>query len=146
MYLLKKSFSNRYGYLVLAIVLHIIGLFLIGARYVVKSLNTEMAHTTKELGFVRAIYGNIMVGDKAFEFYNDTEVARLRSNSLGMKSLMWLPMSTSVVVHPRFEINAKQNGRFRLPVEKWITLEIQKEFPRESLRKHKLHRCSQTRL
>ena len=41
----------------------------------VKSLNTEMAHTTKGTWFREGpIYGNIMVGDKAFEFYNDTKL------------------------------------------------------------------------
>ena len=41
----------------------------------VKSLNTKMAHTTKGTWFREGpIYGNIMVGDKAFEFYNDTKL------------------------------------------------------------------------
>ena len=41
----------------------------------VKSLNTEMAHTTKGTWFREGpIYGNIMVGNKAFEFYNDTKL------------------------------------------------------------------------
>ena len=41
----------------------------------VKSLNTEMAHTSKGTWFREGpIYGNIMVGDKAFEFYNDTKL------------------------------------------------------------------------
>ena len=54
----------------------------------VKSLNTEMAHTTKGTWFREGpIYGNIMVGDKAFEFYNDTK-CKTTFKFLGMKSLM----------------------------------------------------------
>ena len=54
----------------------------------VKSLNTEMAHTTKGTWFRGGpIYGNIMVGDKAFEFYNDTKLQDY-VQFLRMKSLM----------------------------------------------------------
>ena len=66
----------------------------------VKSLNTEMAHTTKGTWFREGpIYGNIMVGDKAFEFYNDTklqdyvqipwdEVTSVVSSSHALKSVL----------------------------------------------------------
>ncbi len=96
----------------------------------VKSLNTEMAHTTKGTWFREGpIYGNIMVGDKAFEFYVqipwDEVTYVIADVYFGGKFI------------PRFEIRTKQNGRFRFASRKSrITLkEIQKRIPRESLRK-----------
>ena len=41
----------------------------------VQSLNTKMDITSKGTWFREGpIYGNIMVGDQAFEFYNDTKL------------------------------------------------------------------------
>ena len=41
----------------------------------VQSLNTKMDMTSKGTWFREGpIYGNIMVGDQAFEFYNDTKL------------------------------------------------------------------------
>ena len=96
----------------------------------VKSLNTEMAHTSKGTWFREGpIYGNIMVGDKAFEFYNDTK----------LQDYIQIPWDevTYVIADVYFEIRTKQNGRFRFASRKSrITLkEIQKRIPRESLRK-----------
>ena len=54
----------------------------------VKSLNTEMAHTTKGTWFREGpIYGNIMVGDKASNF-TMIRSCKTTFKSLGMKSLM----------------------------------------------------------
>ena len=73
---------------------------------------------------------------RPFEFYNDTK----------LQDYVQIPWDeiTYVIADVyggkfiRFEIRTKQNGRFRFASrKKRITLkEIQKEFPRESLRKH----------
>lgn len=104
----------------------------------VKSLNTEMAHTSKGTWFREGpIYGNIMVGDKAFEFYNDTK----------LQDYVQIPWDeiTYVIADvyfggryiPRFEIRTRKNGRFRFSSRQGrLTLKaIQKRIPRESLRK-----------
>jgi hypothetical protein len=42
----------------------------------IQSLNTKVDHTSKATSFHGlADYGNVMVGDKAFEFYNEKNVA-----------------------------------------------------------------------
>ena len=95
----------------------------------VKSLNTEMAHTTKGTWFREGpIYGNIMVGDKLQDYVQipwDEITYVIADVYFGGKFI------------PRFEIRTKQNGRFRFASRKSrITLkEIQKRIPRESLRK-----------
>lgn len=104
----------------------------------VKSLNTEMAHTTKGTWFREGpIYGNIMVGDKAFEFYNDTKLQ-------DYVQIPWdeityvIAMSTSVVnsSHALKSELSKMDVSVLPSRKSRITLkEIQKRIPRESLRK-----------
>ena len=104
----------------------------------VKSLNTEMAHTTKGTWFREGpIYGNIMVGDKAFEFYNDTKLQDYVQIPWDEITYVIADVYFGGKFIPRFEIRTKQNGRFRFASRKSrITLkEIQKRIPRESLRK-----------
>ena len=104
----------------------------------VKSLNTEMAHTTKGTWFREGpIYGNIMVGDKAFEFYNDTKLQDYGQIPWDEITYVIADVYFGGKFIPRFEIRTKQNGRFRFASRKSrITLkEIQKRIPRESLRK-----------
>ena len=104
----------------------------------VKSLNTEMAHTTKGTWFREGpIYGNIMVGDKAFEFYNDTKLQDYIQIPWDEVTYVIADVYFGGKFIPRFEIRTKQNGRFRFASRKSrITLkEIQKRIPRESLRK-----------
>ena len=41
----------------------------------VKSLNTKVDFTIKAISYLKlSNYGNIMVGDKAFEFYNESNI------------------------------------------------------------------------
>ncbi len=104
----------------------------------VTSLNTTRDLTTKGTWFREGpISGNIMVGDEAFEFYNDTK----------LQDYIQIPWDeiTYVIADiyfggrfiPRFEIRTKQDGRFRFASRKSReTLKaIQKRIPRESLRK-----------
>lgn len=104
----------------------------------VESLNTVMDHTSKGTWFRNGpIYGNVMVGDKAFEFYNDTK----------LQDYIQIPWTevTYVVADvyfggryiPRFEIRTKQDGTLRFATRKSRdTLKaIQKRIPRERLRK-----------
>ena len=94
----------------------------------VKSLNTEMAHTTKGTWFREGpIYGNIMVGDKAFEYYNDTKLQDYVQIPWDEITYVIADVYFGGKFIPRFEIRTKQNGRFRFA--------IQKRIPRESLRK-----------
>lgn len=79
----------------------------------VQSLNTKVDLTIKAtsyLGF--ASYGKVMVGDKAFEFYNDRNVSDYiqipwQEISYVMASVMfkgkWIP---------RFAVVTKENGKF----------------------------------
>ena len=104
----------------------------------VKSLNTQMELHNKATWFREGpIYGKIMVGDQAFEFYNDTK----------LQDYIQIPWDeiTYVIADvyfggrhiPRFEIRTKQNGIFRFASRNSrATLKaIQKHIPRESLRK-----------
>lgn len=104
----------------------------------VQSLNTQMDHHTKGTWFREGpIYGNLMVGDHAFEFYNDTK----------LQDYIQIPWDeiTYVIADvyfggryiPRFEIRTKQNGNFRFSSrQSRLTLKaIQKRIPRENLRK-----------
>lgn len=104
----------------------------------VQSLNTQMDHHAKGTWFREGpIYGNLMVGDRAFEFYNDTK----------LQDYIQIPWEeiTYVIADvyfkgryiPRFEIRTKKNGSFRFSSRKSrITLKaIQQRIPRERLRK-----------
>ena len=83
------------------------------------------------------IYGNIMVGDKAFEFYNDTKLQ-------DYIQIPWTEINYVIVdiyfggrYIPRFEIRTKHNGNLRFSSRKSreTIKAIQKRIPRESLRK-----------
>lgn len=105
----------------------------------VKSLNTEMAHTTKGTWFREGpIYGNIMVGDKAFEFYNDTKLQDYVQIPWDEITYVIADIYFGGKFIPRFEIRTKQNGRFRFASRKSrITLKkIQKEFLEKVYEKH----------
>ena len=94
----------------------------------VKSLNTEMAHTTKGTWFREGpIYGNIMVGDKAFEFYNDTKLQDYVQIPWDEITYVIADVYFGGKFIPRFEIRTKQNGRFRFASRKSrITLIIKR--------------------
>lgn len=104
----------------------------------VQSLNTKMDITSKGTWFREGpIYGNIMVGDQAFEFYNDTK----------LRDYIQIPWTEVIYVIvdiyfggryiPRFEIRTKHNGNLRFSSRKSreTIKAIQKRIPRESLRR-----------
>lgn len=104
----------------------------------VKSLNTEMDLSAKGTWFREGpIYGNLMVGDKAFEFYNDTKLQDYIQIPWDEVTYVIADVYFGGHYIPRFEIRTKQNGRFRFASRNSrITLKaIQKRIPRESLRK-----------
>lgn len=79
----------------------------------VKSLNTKVDFTIKAISYLKlSNYGNIMVGDKAFEFYNESNI----------KNYIQIPWEEvdSVVASvmfkgkwiPRFAVVTKKNGNF----------------------------------
>ena len=75
----------------------------------VKSLNTEMAHTTKGTWFREGpIYGNIMVGNKAFEFYNDTKLQDYVQIPWDEITYVIADVYFGGKFIPRFEIRTKQ--------------------------------------
>lgn len=104
----------------------------------VQSLNSKMDMTSKGTWFREGpIYGNIMVGDKAFEFYNDTKLQ-------DYIQIPWTEINYVIVdiyfggrYIPRFEIRTKHNGNLRFSSRKSreTIKAIQKRIPRESLRK-----------
>lgn len=79
----------------------------------VQSLNTKVDLTIKATSYLGlANYGNIMVGDKAFEFYNDKNIRDYiqipwEEVDYVMASVMfkgkWIP---------RFAVVTKKNGKF----------------------------------
>ena len=104
----------------------------------VKSLNTEMAPTTKGTWFREGpIYGNIMVGDKAFEFYNDTKLQDYVQIPWDEITYVIADVYFGGKFIPRFEIRTKQMDVSVLPVEKKPNNfeRNSKRIPRESLRK-----------
>lgn len=79
----------------------------------VKSRNTKVDLTTNATWFRgMATYGKVMVGDKAFEFYNDRNLS-------DYVQIPWAEITYVVAdVHfrgryiPRFEIRTRANGTF----------------------------------
>lgn len=104
----------------------------------VKSLNTIRELTDKGTWYRNGpFYGNVMVGDYAFEFYNETKLQ-------DYIQIPWDEITYVVVDYyfggkyiPRFEIRTKKNGKFRFSTRNSrATLKaIQKHLPRESMRK-----------
>ncbi len=79
----------------------------------VKSLNTKIDLTIPATSYLgMSNYGKVMIGDKAFEFYNDRNVN-------DYIQIPWEEVNfvvASVILHgkwiPRFQIQTKQNGNF----------------------------------
>ncbi|MCX8602345.1 MULTISPECIES: DUF956 family protein [unclassified Gilliamella] len=79
----------------------------------VQSLNTKIDLTTKGTTFVGTTeYGNIMIGDKAFEFYHQRD--RRKYIQIPWQEIDFV--SASVLFGgkwiPRYQIHTKQNGTF----------------------------------
>ena len=102
------------------------------------SLNTKMDMSCKGTWYRNGpFYGNIMVGDNAFEFYNETK----------LQDYIQIPWDeiTYVVADvyfggkyiPRFEIRTKRNGKSRFSARnsRQTLRAIKARIPRESLRK-----------
>ena len=104
----------------------------------VQSLNTQMDHHAKGIWFREGpIYGNLMVGDQAFEFYNDTKLQDYVQIPWDEITYVIADVYFGGCYIPRFEIRTRKNGRFRFSSRQGrLTLKaIQKRIPRESLRK-----------
>ena len=76
------------------------------------SLNTEVTYTTKATSYLRlSSYGNVMIGNNAFEFYNE-------KNPNDFIQIPWNEIdhiSASVIFNKwisRFAIFTKHNGHF----------------------------------
>ena len=104
----------------------------------VKSLNTKMDMSCKGTWYRNGpFYGNIMVGDNAFEFYNETK----------LQDYIQIPWDeiTYVVADvyfggkyiPRFEIRTKSNGKFIFAARdpKKVLRAIRKYVPADHMRK-----------
>lgn len=104
----------------------------------VKSLNTKMDLTNKATWYREGpFYGNIMVGDKAFEFYNETKLNDYIQIPWDEITYVVVDMYFNGMYIPRFEIRTKNNGKFRFSArDNRSTLRaIKTHIPRESLRK-----------
>lgn len=104
----------------------------------VKSLNTKMDLTNKATWYREGpFYGNIMVGDKAFEFYNETKLNDYIQIPWDEITYVVVDMYFNGMYIPRFEIRTKNNGKFRFSArDNRSTLRaIKAHIPRESLRK-----------
>lgn len=104
----------------------------------VNSLNTTVDYTIKGTWFREGpIYGNILIGDQSFEFYNDTKLYDYIQIPWTEVTFVIADVYFGGKFIPRFEIRTKQNGRFRFSSRNSRnTLKIiQRRIPREKLRK-----------
>lgn len=104
----------------------------------VNSLNTTVDYTIKGTWFREGpIYGNILIGDQSFEFYNDTKLYDYIQIPWTEVTFVIADVYFGGKYIPRFEIRTKQNGRFRFSSRNSRnTLKIiQRRIPREKLRK-----------
>ena len=104
----------------------------------VNSLNTTVDYTIKGTWFREGpIYGNILIGDQSFEFYNDTKLHDYIQIPWTEVTFVIADVYFGGKYIPRFEIRTKQNGRFRFSSSNSRnTLKIiQRRIPREKLRK-----------
>ena len=104
----------------------------------VNSLNTTVDYTIKGTWFREGpIYGNILIGDQSFEFYNDTKLYDYIQIPWTEVTFVIADVYFGGKYIPRFEIRTKQNGRFRFSSRNSRnTLKIiQRKIPREKLRK-----------
>lgn len=104
----------------------------------VNSLNTTVDYTIKGTWFREGpIYGNILIGDQSFEFYNDTKLYDYIQIPWTEVTFIIADVYFGGKYIPRFEIRTKQNGRFRFSSRNSRnTLKIiQRRIPREKLRK-----------
>lgn len=78
-----------------------------------QSLNTKVDLTVKATWFRSlAIYGQAMVGDKAFEFYNDKNVEDYVQIPWNEVAMVVADVRFGGKWIPRFEIRTKRNGKF----------------------------------
>ena len=104
----------------------------------VNSLNTTVDYTIKGTWFREGpIYGNILIGDQSFGFYNDTKLHDYIQIPWTEVTFVIADVYFGGKYIPRFEIRTKQNGRFRFSSRNSRnTLKIiQRRIPREKLRK-----------
>ena len=104
----------------------------------VNSLYTTVDYTIKGTWFREGpIYGNILIGDQSFEFYNDTKLHDYIQIPWAEVTFVIADVYFGGKYIPRFEIRTKQNGRFRFSSRNSRnTLKIiQRRIPREKLRK-----------
>ena len=104
----------------------------------VNSLHTTVDYTIKGTWFREGpIYGNILIGDQSFEFYNDTKLHDYIQIPWTEVTFVIADVYFGGKYIPRFEIRTKQNGRFRFSSRNSRnTLKIiQRRIPREKLRK-----------
>lgn len=104
----------------------------------VNSLNTTVDYTIKGTWFREGpIYGNILIGDQSFEFYNDTKLHDYIQIPWTEVTFVIADVYFGGKYIPRFEIRTKENGRFRFSSRNSRnTLKIiQRRIPREKLRK-----------
>ncbi|MEE5987832.1 DUF956 family protein [Ligilactobacillus equi] len=104
----------------------------------VQSLNTTRELTDKGTWYKNGpFYGHVMVGDCAFEFYNDTKLQDYIQIPWDEIAYVVADVYFGGKYIPRFEIRTKNNGTFRFSTRNSrATLKaIQAHIPRESLRK-----------
>ena len=104
----------------------------------VNSLNTTVDYTIKGTWFREGpIYGNILIGDQSFEFYNDTKLHDYIQIPWTEVTFVIADVYFGGKYIPRFEIRTKQNGRFRFSSRnsRYTLKIIQRRIPREKLRK-----------
>ena len=79
----------------------------------VQSLNTKVYLTIKATSYLGlATYGKVMVGDKAFEFYNEKNIRDYIQIPWEEVSCVMASVMFKGKCIPRFAIKTKQNGNF----------------------------------
>ena len=80
----------------------------------VQSLNTKVDLTVNATSFMGlANYGKIMVGDKAFEFYDDQDVRKYIQIPWEEVEFVMATVLFKGKWIPRFAVQTKKNGRYQ---------------------------------
>ena len=104
----------------------------------VQSLNTKVDLTVNATSFMGlANYGKIMVGDKAFEFYDDQDVRKYIQIPWEEVEFVMATVLFKGKWIPRFAVQTKKNGRYQFAAKnpKKVLRAIQDRIGKKKMRR-----------
>lgn len=104
----------------------------------VQSLNTKVELTVDATSFMGlANYGKIMVGDKAFEFYDDQDVRKYIQIPWEEVEFVMATVLFKGKWIPRFAVQTKKNGRYQFAAKnpKKVLRAIQNHIGKKKMRR-----------